>query len=87
MAMVDRQAHDKHLRERVGMASGEFEPSADAQASQFNTGWFLKRLILGTAILVISFGSLAWLTHAAIDDSAGSGETVIDAIGRLATQF
>jgi hypothetical protein len=87
MAMVGWQAVDKYMRERVGMASGEFEPSADVQASQFNTGWFLKRLILGTAILVISFGSLAWLTHAAIDESAGSGETVIDAIGRLATQF
>lgn len=30
-------------------------------------GWFLKRSIIGIAILVVAMGGLAWLTYASID--------------------
>ncbi len=70
------------------MTVGDTDAQVDAQASPFNAAWFLKRLILGTAILVFSFGGLAWLTHAAIDPtSATASENLLDAIGRLASQF
>lgn len=45
----------------------------DAQPVQHDTlppvtfGWFLKRTILGIAILMVAMGSLAWLTYASID--------------------
>lgn len=32
-------------------------------------GWFMKRALLGVAILVVATGSLAWLTYASIDPS------------------
>ncbi len=30
-------------------------------------GWFLKRSLIGVAILLIAMGGLAWLTYASID--------------------
>jgi hypothetical protein len=30
-------------------------------------GWFLKRSIIGIAILMVAMGGLAWLTYASID--------------------
>lgn len=30
-------------------------------------GWFLKRSIIGIAILLVAMGGLAWLTYASID--------------------
>ena len=30
-------------------------------------GWVMKRALLGIAILVVSMGSVAWLTYASID--------------------
>jgi hypothetical protein len=30
-------------------------------------GWVMKRALLGIAILVLSMGSVAWLTYASID--------------------
>lgn len=30
-------------------------------------GWFLKRTVIGIAILMVAMGGLAWLTHASID--------------------
>lgn len=32
--------------------------------------WFLKRTILAIAILGISIGTVAWLTHASIDTTS-----------------
>ncbi|MCH9806792.1 MAG: hypothetical protein K0U74_03585 [Alphaproteobacteria bacterium] len=58
-----------------------------APVSPFNAAWFLKRLVLGTAILVISFGGLAWLTHAARDKSAMGTQDMLETIGRVASQF
>jgi hypothetical protein len=44
-------------------------------------GWFLKRMLVGVAILLIAMGGLAWLTYASIDpdgdsDAAQSARTV-----------
>ena len=69
------------------MAAGDTELGERTESSPFNAVWFLKRLVLGTTILFVSLGSLAWLTHAAIDENSGSTENVLDTIGRLATQF
>ncbi|MEQ1577012.1 MAG: hypothetical protein ABL894_05100 [Hyphomicrobium sp.] len=33
-------------------------------------GWVVKRIALYIAILVVAFGSIAWLTHASIDADA-----------------
>lgn len=33
-------------------------------------GWFLKRSLIGLAILMIAMGGLAWLTYASIDPVA-----------------
>lgn len=33
-------------------------------------GWFLKRSLIGIAILMIAMGGLAWLTYASIDPDA-----------------
>ncbi len=37
-------------------------------------GWFLKRSLIGIAILLIAMGGLAWLTYASIDPDA-DGDT------------
>lgn len=45
----------------------------DAQPVQHDSlppvtlGWFLKRTIVGIAILIVAMGGLAWLTYASID--------------------
>ncbi|WP_072397058.1 hypothetical protein [Hyphomicrobium sp. CS1GBMeth3] len=33
-------------------------------------GWFLKRSLIGIAILLVAMGGLAWLTYASIDPTA-----------------
>lgn len=33
-------------------------------------GWFLKRSLIGIAILMVAMGGLAWLTYASIDPDA-----------------
>ena len=64
----------------------ELEASKPKQRSHITVLWFLKRLVLGIVILVVSLGGLAWLTHAAIEPAIGP-ETLIEAIGRLATNL
>lgn len=53
------------------MSMGTLPDQADTGigASKFGLLWALKRALLGTLILVVALGSLAWLTHAAIDPS------------------
>ncbi|WP_439541063.1 hypothetical protein [Hyphomicrobium sp.] len=36
-------------------------------ARQVTLGWFLRRSLLGIAILLVAMGGLAWLTYASID--------------------
>ena len=71
------------------MSVGDTESvAAQSAASHITPMWFLKRLILAVAILVVSFGGLAWLTHAAIDPGTPSGpESLLEVIGRLAANF
>lgn len=69
------------------MTVGEYEPEGPRASPTYTAGWFLKRLLIGTVILVFSFGGLAWLTHAALDPGAVEAESLIDAIGRLASNF
>lgn len=33
-------------------------------------GWFVKRSLIGIAILMVAMGGLAWLTYASIDPDA-----------------
>ena len=68
------------------MSVAEVSTKSQEHAPRYTASWFLKRLVLGTLILAVSLGSLAWLTHAAIDDSA-TGESLIDTISRLASNF
>lgn len=56
-------------------------------AGKFGLLWALKRALLGTAILVVSIGGLAWLTHAAIDPSLEEPEGLLSSIGRAVSNF
>lgn len=38
-------------------------------------GWFLKRSLIGIAILMVAMGGLAWLTYASIDPDADGDVT------------
>ena len=70
------------------MTVGELEAAKPEQQSGVTAVWFFKRLVVGVFILVISFGGLAWLTHAAIEPgTAPRPESLLDVMGRLATQF
>jgi hypothetical protein len=64
----------------------DLEASKPKPGSHITVLWFLNRLVLGILILVVSLGGLAWLTHAAIESATGP-ETLIEAIGRLATNL
>lgn len=47
----------------------------DTLARPVTLRWFLKRSLIGIAILMVAMGGLAWLTHASIDpDGDGSLE-------------
>lgn len=37
-------------------------------------GWVMKRVALGVIILVLAFGSIAWLTYASIEHDAASSD-------------
>jgi hypothetical protein len=37
------------------------------QTRPMTLGWVMKRALLGIAILVVTMGSVAWLTYASID--------------------
>lgn len=59
-------------------------------ASRITFGWFLKRAIIGIAILVVSIGGMAWLTHASIDPSQEldeANETILQSIARAADKL
>ncbi len=59
-------------------------------ASRITVGWFLKRAIIGIAILVVSIGSMAWLTHASIDPSQEldqANESILQSIARAADKL
>lgn len=36
--------------------------------------WFLKRSLIGIAILMVAMGGLAWLTYASIDGDLDEGD-------------
>ncbi len=70
------------------MTVGECEAETPRPRSRVTISWFAKRLVLGILILVISIGGLAWLLHAAIDPvPATAPESLLDVMGRLASQF
>lgn len=56
-------------------------------APKFGLVWALKRALLGVIILVISLGSLAWLTHAAIDPNLEEANGLLPTIGRVVSNF
>ncbi|HRN89504.1 hypothetical protein [Hyphomicrobium sp.] len=65
----------------------------DAQPVQHDSlppvtlGWFLKRTLVGIAILMVAMGSLAWLTYAsidpALDTSPATANMPVDTPARL----
>ena len=69
------------------MTVNQYESDASERAQHYTLSWFLKRLAIGTLILVVSFGGLAWLTHAAIEPGLTQGEGLLDTIGRLTLNF
>jgi hypothetical protein len=61
--------------------SVEDAPSVQrAPARPVTLGWFLKRTLIGIAILMVAMGGLAWLTYASIDPDL-DGETGSKAAG------
>lgn len=85
------------LKAGVGLFFGAFvmsmgsipEQAAEAGfgAPKFGLVWALKRALLGIIILVVSLGSLAWLTHAAIDPNFEEADGLIPTIGRVVGNF
>jgi hypothetical protein len=71
------------------MSMGTVPDQADPgmAAVKFGLVWALKRALLGTVILVVALGSLAWLTHAAIDPSLEEGEGLLPSISRAIDNF
>lgn len=65
------------------------EPAIDIRsgAGRFGLLWALKRAVLGIVILVVSIGSLAWLTHAAIDPKLEESGALLPSIGRAVSNF
>lgn len=57
----------------------------DAQPVQHDSlppvtiGWFVRRTIVGIAILMVAMGSLAWLTYASIEPDEGSSSSTATA--------
>lgn len=47
-------------------------------------GWFLKRTVIGIAILMVAMGSLAWLTYASIEpDDATATKVPVDGAAQI----
>lgn len=71
------------------MSMGTATDRADSSitAVKFGLVWALKRALLGTVILVVALGSLAWLTHAAIDPSLEASDGLLPSIGRAVDKF
>lgn len=44
-------------------------------------GWFLKRTLVGIAILLVAMGSLAWLTYASIEPDQDVAPTAANILG------
>lgn len=65
------------------------EPAIQTRTGAERLGllWALKRALLGIVILVISIGSLAWLTHAAIDPNLDESGGLLPTIGRAVGNF
>lgn len=56
-------------------STGEAVVSAAVEAPRTVTlGWFLRRMLLAITILVVSVGSMAWLTYASIDPNLDAAE-------------
>mgnify|MGYP001203913256 CR=1 FL=1 len=52
----------------MAISGGDAQAPAYAMTRPAPTlGWFLKRFLVGTAILLVAMGGLAWLTYASID--------------------
>lgn len=69
------------------MTVGGLNQTPPGRNPRYSAVWFLRRLVLGMAILVLSIGGFAWLLHAAIDDGPVEGNTLLDVISRLAGNF
>jgi len=50
----------------------EAPPAQGPFVQTVTLGWFLKRMLVGIAILLIAMGGLAWLTYASIDPDVDS---------------
>lgn len=56
-------------------------------ARRVTLGWFLKRSLIGIAILMFAMGGLAWLTYASIDpDAEGQVSTTTQGAGESSLQ-
>lgn len=58
------------------MAIGvEDAPQVQVALRPVTFAWFLKRSLIGIAILMVAMGGLAWLTYASIDPDADGDVT------------
>lgn len=48
---------------------GSAAATADAAPHTLNLRWAMRRALLGLVILTVGVGSVAWLTHASIDQT------------------
>lgn len=58
--------------------AGELSPHAILQPMTLR--WILKRTALAVAILVVTIGSMAWLTYASIDPLLDDAAQSLDAV-------
>ncbi|MDX2258348.1 MAG: hypothetical protein NW205_05460 [Hyphomicrobiaceae bacterium] len=65
-----------------GTSASEVKPVATVTA-----GWFVRRALVGIAMLTVFVSSFAWLLHAAIDPELEARESILEAIARIALNF
>ena len=65
----------------MAIRADDAQPAHKVSLPPVTLGWFLKRTLLGIAILLVAMGGLAWLTYASIDPDA---DTAVSTPGELA---
>ena len=59
----------------MAIGADDAQPVQHESLPPVTLGWFLKRTVVGIAILLVAMGSLAWLTYASIDPDADTTVT------------
>lgn len=54
----------------MAIGADDAQPAQQTSLPPITAAWFLKRALVGIAILMVAMGGLAWLTYASIDPDA-----------------